>query len=257
MELLTKGEYAYRRLHEDILSGKLPAGSRLVIKDLAEEYQVSSLPVRNAVTRLEELGLVHTSAHQGAWVAEMNLENYFTFMLIRTDMEALAARLAANNREESLLEELEQFQVRMEAASATGDSETYGRLNRQIHTRICEASGNQTLVEQINILMKRTQLAVGLFHIVSRQKSCQEHRDLIKALRDRDSDRSAAIIRFQRSRANLEVIHALLDDVSEVECNQLLKQSVATPEGRRCLEQLLPIFEQNKTNNDYHQFAAK
>lgn len=41
VELLTKGEYAYRRLHEDILSGKLPAGSRLVVKDLVEQYQVS------------------------------------------------------------------------------------------------------------------------------------------------------------------------------------------------------------------------
>ena len=36
MEIITKGEYAYRRLHDDILSGKIPGGSRLVVKDLVE-----------------------------------------------------------------------------------------------------------------------------------------------------------------------------------------------------------------------------
>ena len=46
MELLTKNEYAYRRLHDDILSGKLPSGSRLIVKDLVEEYQVSAMPVK-------------------------------------------------------------------------------------------------------------------------------------------------------------------------------------------------------------------
>ena len=69
MEIITKGEYAYRRLHDDILSGKIPGGSRLVVKDLVEEYQVSSMPIRNAITRLEELGFVHTSAHQGAIIS--------------------------------------------------------------------------------------------------------------------------------------------------------------------------------------------
>lgn len=66
MEIITKGEYAYRRLHDDILSGKIPGGSRLVVKDLVEEYQVSSMPIRNAITRLEGAGLCpHLSSSGG------------------------------------------------------------------------------------------------------------------------------------------------------------------------------------------------
>lgn len=254
MELLTKAEYAYRRLHDDILSGKLPGGSRLVVKDLVEEYEVSSLPIRNAIARLEELGLVHTSAHQGAWVSEMNLESYFTFMLLRTDAEALAAKLAATKREDSLIQELEQIQRQMEAACDAGDYERYGRMNRKIHTLVCAASGNQTLVEQINILMNRTSLAVSMFHIISCEASCREHRDWLNALRDKDALRSAAIIRYQRCRANLDLIYALQSGSLDLEENQLLKQAVAAEGGKECLEQFTAIFQEIEANNNYREF---
>lgn len=163
MEIITKGEYAYRRLHDDILSGKIPGGSRLVVKDLVEEYQVSSMPIRNAITRLEELGFVHTSAHQGAWVSEMNLRNYFTFMLLRIEAEALAAMFAAMNHSDAFIQELEELYHAMESARDAKDYETYGRVNRKSHNLVCEVSNNPSLLEYINILMSRTQLAVSFF----------------------------------------------------------------------------------------------
>jgi len=254
MEILTKGEYAYRRLHDDILSGKLPAGSRLVVKDLVEEYQVSSMPIRNAITRLEELGLVHASAHQGAWVSEMNLENYFTLMLLRIEAEALAAMFAAQKRDDTLIEELENLYHRMEVARDAEDYETYGRVNRKSHTLVCRACGNPTLVEQINLLMSRTQMAVGLFNLSSCKASCQEHRDWIDALRDRDSKRSAAIIRYQRCRSNLSLIYAIRDGSSELACNHLLLSAASTEEGKRCLDEFIPIFLDIKEHNDYRKF---
>lgn len=257
MELLTKGEYAYRRLQEDILSGKLPSGSRLVVKDLEEEYQISSMPIRNAITRLEELGFVRTSAHQGAWVAEMNLHNYFTFMLLRIEAEALAAMFAAWNRDETLLQELEDVYHRMAAARDTLDYETYGRMNRKSHTLVCEASGNSALVEYINILMSRTQLAVGFFSLVpgATEDSCREHRDWIDALRSRDAQRSAAILRYQRCRSNLGLIHAIRDGSPVVEANHLIQQAAAGEDGKRSIAEFAPIFEDIQRKNDYRNGA--
>ncbi len=254
MELLTKGEYAYRRLHDDILSGKLPAGSRLVVKDLVEEYEVSSMPIRNAITRLEELGLVHTSAHQGAWVSEMNLENYFTFMLLRIEAEALAATFAAQKRDDSLIQKLEVLYQRMEAAREIQDYEAYGRANRKSHILVCAASGNSALIEQINNLMSRTQMAVSLFNLESSKDSCLEHRDWIEALRNRDAKRSAAIVRYQRCRANLGLIYAMKDDSSDIQGNQLLMQAASTEAGKRCLDEFIPIFLDIKAHNDYRNF---
>lgn len=255
VELLTKGEYAYRRLHEDILSGKLPAGSRLVVKDLVEQYQVSPMPIRSAISRLEELGFVHSQPHQGAWVAEMNMRDYFTFMTLRIEAEALATYMAAGRRDDALIEELESIQAQMEAAREVKDYETYGRMNRKAHSLVCEASDNPTLIEHINTLLARTQLAVSFFSIVPQasEASCQEHRDWIDALRKRDARRSAAILRYQRCRSNLGLIDAVQKGGPTVLNNPFLRQA-DTQEGRRCMEDFIPIFESIQRENDYRNF---
>lgn len=252
---MTKGEYAYRRLHDDILSGKLPAGSRLVVKDLVDEYQVSPMPIRSAISRLEELGFVHSQPHQGAWVAEMNMRDYFTFMTLRIEAEALATYMAAERRDDALIEELEQIQAQMEAAREARDYDAYGRMNRKAHNLVCESSQNPTLIEHINTLLARTQLAVSFFSIVPQasEASCQEHRDLIEALRTRDARRSAAILRYQRCRSNLGLISAVQKGDPKVLSNPFLRQA-STQEGRQCMEDFIPIFENIKRENDYKNF---
>ena len=256
MEIITKGEYAYQRLHDDILSGKIPGGSRLVVKDLVEEYQVSSMPIRNAITRLEELGFVHTSAHQGAWVSEMNLRNYFTFMLLRIEAEALAAMFAAMNHSDAFIQELEELYHAMESARDAKDYETYGRVNRKSHNLVCEVSNNPSLLEYINILMSRTQLAVSFFSVVPKasKESCQEHRDWIEAFRNHDIQRSMAIIRYQRCRSNLELMHTILTDDPALEINHFLKQAASAPDAKDCVREFLPIFEDILKKNDYTKF---
>jgi len=257
MELLTKGEYAYRRLHDDILSGKLPGGSRLIVKDLVEEYQVSAMPVRNAIARLEELGFVHIAPHQGAWVAEMNLSDYFTFMVLRIEAEALAAYFAAENRDDSLIEELESLLQRMKVARDSDDYESYGRLNRKSHNLVCQSCGNRTLIDHIDMLVGRTQFAVSLFSVVpkSSSESWQEHRDLVDALRNRDARRSAAIIRYQRCRSNLGLINSIRTGNINIQNNHLLWQASSADAGRQCIEKFAPIFEAIKKQNDYSNFV--
>lgn len=253
MEILTKGEYAYRRLHDDILNGKLPGGSRLIVKELAEEYQISSMPIRNAITRLEELGLVRTSAHQGAWVAEMNLRDYFTFMLLRIEAEAIAATFAAQRCDAATIEQLTSLHHKMEATISSKSYESYGRSNRKFHNMVCEASGNPALVEQVNQLMNRTQLAVSLFNIDpnSRKESCREHGALIQALEARDPARSAAIIRYQRCRANLALLHAIQTHSPAVESNHVLKAAAENGTGLQCVEEFLPVFEAIREKNAF------
>lgn len=255
VELLTKGEYAYRRLHDDILSGKLPAGSRLVVKDLVEEYQVSPMPIRSAISRLEELGFVRNQPHQGAWVAEMNLRDYFTFMTLRIDAEALASYMAASRPNDALIQELECVQAQMETSSQSKDYDTYGRMNRKAHQLVCVASGNPTLAEHINTLLARTQLAVSFFRVVPQaaKDSCQEHRDWIEALRTHDARRSAAILRYQRCRSNLGLIHTIQKADPIIYNNPFLCQG-NTPEGKQCIEEFIPIFENIQRNNDYKNF---
>ena len=210
------------------------------------------MPVRNAITRLEELGLIRTSAYQGAWVAEMDLQDYFTFMLLRIEAEALAASFAAQKSTDSLIEMLEDVCDRMEAARDANDYEGFGRLNRKSHSLVCEASGNPTLIEHINTLVKRTQIAVSLFGIMSSENSCKEHRDWIEALRNHDSQRSSTpILRYQRCRANLELMRAILDGHPNVQNNHFLQHAAASEQGRRYVTEFIPFFEEIKERNRY------
>ena len=258
MEIMTKGEYAYRRLHDDIISGKIPGGSRLIVNDLVKEYQMSSMPIRNAITRLEEIGFVHTVAHQGAWVTEMNLQNYFTFMLLRIEAEALAARFAAQNCDDALIRSLEDLYHKMEAARDSKDYETYGRTNRKSHNLVCQASQNPALLEYISILMSRTQLAVSFFNIVpeSSRESCMEHYDWIQALRARDVRRSEAIIRYQRCRANLELMDAIRNGSPAIDSNPFLKRAASGEDARRCIDEFRPVFQDIMDQNNYRKFPS-
>ena len=97
-----------------------------------EEYQVSSMPIRNAITRLEELGFVHTSAHQGAWVSEMNLRNYFALLCCcALRLRLWPPCLPPMNHSDAFIQELEGLYHAMESVRDAKDYETYGRVNRK------------------------------------------------------------------------------------------------------------------------------
>ena len=87
--------FIVERLREDILAGRLPPGSRLVECDLTSHFGVSRGPVREALRRLSADGLIEHWPHRGAVVRRLTEREIRELFLIRIEMEALAARLAA------------------------------------------------------------------------------------------------------------------------------------------------------------------
>src|SRR5271157_4397430 len=83
------------RLREDILAGRLSPGSRLVECDLTARFAVSRGPVREALRRLAADGLIEHWPHRGAVVRRLGEREIRELFLIRIELEALAARLAA------------------------------------------------------------------------------------------------------------------------------------------------------------------
>ena len=86
-------DQVYAALHEAIMSGELPAGSRLRIRDLAEQVGTSVMPVREAIRRLEEAGLAEREPHKGAVVKGLTLEELVHVYGVRRLLEGEAARL--------------------------------------------------------------------------------------------------------------------------------------------------------------------
>ena len=82
-------------LHHAILNGELPAGSRLRIRDRAEQVGTSVMPVREAIRRLEEAGLAEREPHKGAVVKGLTLEELVHVYGVRRLLEGEAARLGS------------------------------------------------------------------------------------------------------------------------------------------------------------------
>src|ERR1700752_1073167 len=87
--------FIVERLREDIWAGRLEPGSRLVESDLTARLAVSRGPVREGLRRLSADGLIEHRPHRGAVVRRLTNREIRELFLIRIEMEALAARLAA------------------------------------------------------------------------------------------------------------------------------------------------------------------
>jgi DNA-binding GntR family transcriptional regulator len=91
----TLAEKAFSSLHELILTGRLVPGQRLLIEELAERLEMSPMPIREALRRLDAAGLVEHVPHRGARVAELSVADLREVYEARLALEPLAVRHAA------------------------------------------------------------------------------------------------------------------------------------------------------------------
>ena len=106
-------------IEEDIASGRLPPGSRLEESALAERFNVSRTPVREALAQLASAGLVEMRPRQGAVVAVLSLDNIIEMFEVMADLEALCAELCARRMTP---EEQARLQAAHERCAAVSDT---------------------------------------------------------------------------------------------------------------------------------------
>lgn len=141
---------AYERLRDDVLSGAVPPGSALAEAALAERYGVSRTPIREALRRLEQDGLVER-AGRGMRVREHSPDEILEIYEVRIILEEAAARRAAHARSELDLTMLTRAHEQM-CALETEEAEPRARANREFHERIRTASHNATLIDLLQRL---------------------------------------------------------------------------------------------------------
>lgn len=142
----TKQERVYGVIRERILSGTYGPGYRVVIDVLAEEFEVSALPVREAIRRLEAEGLVVYRPNAGAQVAPADPELFEEQMSVLAVLEGYATALAARNLAKPDVARLTEINRSMTEAMGRLDSLSFGRLNQEFHAYIVERCGNAALI---------------------------------------------------------------------------------------------------------------
>lgn len=188
MKYKTKNEYVYEEIKKAIATGEFKEGERLVTSDLAKKYEVSAIPIREAINRLSIDGLVEIIPHVGAKVVLYDLVKLDEVQMIRLELECLATRLAAPVISDEVIEKLEQMLAASEKYLAENDSDAYADFNREFHLTICRANPNETLTDYIINIWDKMQHHVRAFHRSGKNDmtSWNEHKVWLEGLKTHD-----------------------------------------------------------------------
>lgn len=145
----TMAETAVAELREAIYSGELPAGTPLRLEELARSLGMSISPVREAVRRLEALGLAVHAPHRGAWVSELAIEDLHDTYEVRLTLETVAVRRAAVRFTDGDAEAAGAFLHQYATAHRSGDIREARRAHTDFHFALYGAAGSDWLVRVI------------------------------------------------------------------------------------------------------------
>ncbi|EKF9812947.1 GntR family transcriptional regulator [Vibrio cholerae] len=213
----TKSENLTEYLIEAIVEGQLAPGSKISEPELAKQFQVSRGPLREALMRVEGLGLIERIPHIGARVIQLSPTKLVELYAVREALEGMAARLAARNITEIELAGLESLLSTHSTHidQVEGASYFHQQGDFDFHYRIIQASRNQQLIgllcDELYHLLRMYRYQSPRSH--SRPvEALEEHKFILRAIRQRDEELAEMLMRrhISRSRQLIEQ-HIVLD----------------------------------------------
>lgn len=174
-------ERVYRDLLRTIIRGEFMPGAWLKERDLSERFEVSRVPVRQALQRLEAEGFVVTSPHRGASVTQITLDDYMELLDARLCIEPYATRRAAT-RVAAGIESADRLRALLARAASPADADESGALSLQFHSEIVRLSGNGLLLRSLKPMLGRMEWIFRLTHETRDQEDALEHQQLLDAI---------------------------------------------------------------------------
>lgn len=196
-------ESVHRTIREAILSGILPPGSRLREEDLARRFAVSRTPVREAILRLEGERLAVPAPRRGLVVAAVEREEILEVYVVRSAVDGLASRLAAQSAGQADTSTLTWLNMRLAEAGSAQRWDEMARLNLEFHEAVCRAGHNSVLLELMRMIHDRVRRFPGTtFAIAERAaEAVEEHKQIIDAIMARNADEAEAAARGHMTKA--------------------------------------------------------
>jgi DNA-binding GntR family transcriptional regulator len=214
----------YEMLRKDILELKIQPGTLLDETELADRFQLSRSPVREALVRLSSEGLVKVLRNRSSIVAPFDIMTVQHHLAAIELLYRVTARLAALNRTAAQLANLQSMVKRHVAGFRDVDSMQLVQNNREFHVAIAEAGGNSVFVAWIATLLDQGQRLMGLYaHDVGPDRPetlLDDHRAIVAAIvaGDADSAEVAALrdARLIASQLRAHLFKQQLDDLQLV-----------------------------------------
>jgi DNA-binding GntR family transcriptional regulator len=186
------------RLRSSIIDGTLPPGSQLNEVELAASYGVSRGPVREALQRLIQEGLLRSAPHRGVFVPVMSSEDIDDIYLAREALEAAAVRrIVGTPRAASAYKDLDRIVRTMSQAEAAGDWETVANRDLDFHTELVSAAGSQRLERMFTTVISETRLCLSVLTTAEgrRDDLVDEHRKVTEMIREGDTEGAVAVLK--------------------------------------------------------------
>jgi DNA-binding GntR family transcriptional regulator len=211
-----KSQAIYVALRERILCNDIAPGTRLVMRDVANEYDASDIPVREALRMLERDGLVETTPYRGARVTTLTAKEVEETYFIRSHLESIATGLAAERITDAELAQLDVLMQRMQAAVDAHDGPRFSEINQEFHRTIVASCGNDMLREMTMDIWQRHSGFQRVFRMVPDRpaRSQREHEGIMAALRAHDPERAARLALLHKQSVG-ESVSELVGEPSE------------------------------------------
>ncbi|MFI6985435.1 GntR family transcriptional regulator [Embleya sp. NPDC050154] len=201
----TRSEAVHDRIRADILSGRLRPGQRLKFPELSERYGVSTGAVREALLRLVARNLVSSEAHHGFQVTDVTARGLAALTDVRTEIESLALSRAISEGDLAWhAQVLAAHHTFEQTPRGDGDQPTADWLiaHTDFHTALLAGCANPRLRDLASSLREEAELYRRWCRPTpedarhwTEQAVHKEHRDLLDAVMDRDSERADTILR--------------------------------------------------------------
>ncbi len=212
----TLSSRAFEQIKDDIISGELAQGSKIVESDLALKHGISRGPLREAIHRLERIKLIVRVPHAGSRVIKLDARMMNDIYTAREALEGMAARLAARLMPEEDVEELIALLDNHEASIDKHEGKAYFQSEGDIdfHYRIAVASQNQWILDHLNGELYQL-LRMGRHRsgkIPSRARhALRQHRQIAYAIAERDEELAELLMRRHISSAR-KIVSQLLEE---------------------------------------------
>ena len=188
----TLSEQIYEILRQDILTQKIKCGTKLTLKVLQERFEVSSTPIREALTRLSEEGLMFYYSNIGVRVLEFTSQDLREIFQFMGDLDALAVRYAAEHAKRDTL--TDKLRENLEACKKETDTQKLLQLSDEFHLLFYEYCDNSRLKNSAERM--RSQLSVASYQYEqqtdNRSHIHEEHRAIFASFARGEAEEAAA-----------------------------------------------------------------
>ena len=202
----------YKKIRRAIIMGNLPSGERLNVEAIAQEYNTSVTPIRDALQMLSHEGLVVIKPRSGYFVESITLKQLRDLLDVRRILELSAVERAALRITPEQIQELQTIH-----AGYTGDDEeSYDRYtdeNRRFHYLLAKASGNNEMAD----LVAKLHDQLARFMVMRRAGKTMEvtHTKIVEALQAHDVETARQALLDDIDRAHEAILDKILENDSE------------------------------------------